>query len=94
MNFTMKGHILVQRLSAFLFCVLCQSGLASKNLSSHYSSEIDRLPTFLACNSEQVIDFQSVRNTAYSAEVYVMASRQKHIGAEWVGHSWMRHKRG
>ena len=40
---------------------------------AHYSSEIDRLPTFLACGSEQVIGFQSVKqHNPYSAEVYVM----------------------
>ena len=39
----------------------------------HYSSEIDRLPTFLACDSEQVVGFLSLKqHSPYSAEVYVM----------------------
>jgi len=62
----------------------------------HFSSEIDRMPTFLACNSEQVVGFQSVKTTSqpYSAEVYVMGN-QPEAHRRGIGRgSWMRHKCG
>jgi ribosomal protein S18 acetylase RimI-like enzyme len=38
-----------------------------------YSTEIDHLPTWLACDAEQVIGFMSLKqHNRYSAEVYVM----------------------
>jgi ribosomal protein S18 acetylase RimI-like enzyme len=39
----------------------------------HYSTEIDNLPTLLACEAERVIGFVSLKqHTRYSAEIYVM----------------------
>lgn len=44
----------------------------------HYVGEIDHLPTFLASDSEGVIGFVSLKqHYPFSAEVYVMAVRQK-----------------
>jgi ribosomal protein S18 acetylase RimI-like enzyme len=38
-----------------------------------YAAEIDRLPTWLACETERVIGFVSVKqHTPYAAEIYVM----------------------
>jgi GNAT superfamily N-acetyltransferase len=42
----------------------------------HYSIEIDRLPTFLACDAGRVIGFLSLKqHNPFSAEVYVMGIR-------------------
>lgn len=42
----------------------------------HYSDEIDRLPTLLACEGEEVLGFLSLKqHNPYAAEVYVMAIR-------------------
>ena len=39
----------------------------------NYSAEIDHLPTWLACEAEQVIGFLSLKqHTPYAAEIYVM----------------------
>jgi ribosomal protein S18 acetylase RimI-like enzyme len=39
----------------------------------HYATEIDDLPTLLACAAERVIGFVSLKqHTPYSAEIYVM----------------------
>jgi ribosomal protein S18 acetylase RimI-like enzyme len=39
----------------------------------HYSTEIDQLPTLLACDAGRVIGFVSLKqHTSYSAEIYVM----------------------
>ena len=43
----------------------------------HYSAEIDRLPTFVACDTERVLGFVSLKqHNPFSAELYVMAVRQ------------------
>ena len=43
---------------------------------THYSTEIDHLPTLLACDAERVIGFTSLKqHNPYSAEVYVMGIR-------------------
>lgn len=62
-----------------------------------YSSEIDRLPTFLACSAEQAIGFQSLKqHSPYSAEVYVMGIRpeaqRRGIGRALMdaAHVWLR----
>jgi ribosomal protein S18 acetylase RimI-like enzyme len=40
----------------------------------HYIEEIDRLPTFLAWNQQQVVGFLSIKqHTDSAAEIYVMA---------------------
>jgi ribosomal protein S18 acetylase RimI-like enzyme len=38
----------------------------------HYATEIDDLPTLLACEAGRVIGFVSLKHTPYSAEIYVM----------------------
>lgn len=73
MNFSVKGP----RLGTAAVCIPILRSLPEwfgiEQAIIHYSSEIDRLPTFLACNSEQVIGFQSIKqHNPYSAEVYVM----------------------
>ena len=50
-----------------------------------YSTEIDHLPTLLACEDEHVLGFISLKkHTVYSAEIYVMGilaqTRRKGIG--------------
>ena len=45
-----------------------------KTAISNYVREIDRLPTFLAVNEEQVVGFLSLKqHSEYAAEIYVMA---------------------
>jgi GNAT superfamily N-acetyltransferase len=40
---------------------------------TQYSTEIDRLPTWIACETQQVLGFVSIKqHTPYAAEVYVM----------------------
>lgn len=42
----------------------------------HYGNEIERLPTFLACQANTVVGFLSVKqHNPYAAEVYVMGIR-------------------
>lgn len=62
-----------------------------------YSSEIDRLPTFLAGDSEQIVGFLSIKqHNPYAAEIYVMGIRsqaQRHgIGRLLVdaAQEWLR----
>jgi ribosomal protein S18 acetylase RimI-like enzyme len=73
MNYVVKGP----RLGSAAVCTPILRSLPDwfgiEQAVVHYSSEIDRLPTFLACSSEQVIGFQSIKqHNPYSAEVYVM----------------------
>lgn len=45
----------------------------------HYAVEIDHLPTFLACEGEQVVGFASLKqHFPASAEVYVMGLRPEY----------------
>jgi GNAT superfamily N-acetyltransferase len=40
---------------------------------THYSTEIDHLPTWIACETQRVIGFVSIKlHTPYAAEVFVM----------------------
>jgi ribosomal protein S18 acetylase RimI-like enzyme len=51
----------------------------------HYIEEIDRLPTFLAWNQQQVVGFLSIkRHTDFAAEIYVMAVHP-HFHRQGVG---------
>lgn len=73
MNFVVEGP----RLGMAAVCIPILRSLPDwfgiEEAIVHYSSEIDRLPTFLACSSERVIGFQSIKqHNPYSAEVYVM----------------------
>ena len=73
MNFSIKGPCLgtAAVCTPILRCLPDWFGIEQAIV--HYSSEIGRLPTFLACNSGQVIGFQSIKqHNPFSAEVYVM----------------------
>ena len=51
----------------------------------HYTTEIDNLPTFLACEAERIVGFVSLKqHMHYSAEVYVMGV-QSEIHRKGVG---------
>jgi hypothetical protein len=54
-----------------------------------YDAEIDGLPTFLACDGDQIAGFLSLKqHNPYSAEVYVMGVRQEmHRHSRPVWHS-------
>ena len=63
----------------------------------HYSTEIDNLPTWLACEEEHVIGFVSLKqHTPYSAEVFVMGilpeSHRKGIGKALINQvqEWLK----
>jgi ribosomal protein S18 acetylase RimI-like enzyme len=63
----------------------------------HYSTEIDHLPTLLACEAERVIGFLSLKqHTPYSAEVYVMGilpeTHRKGIGRALINQAqeWLK----
>ena len=62
-----------------------------------YSSEIDRLPTFLAIKTEHVIGFLSLKqHSPYSAEIYVMGivpeAHRRGIGQALIdkAQEWLR----
>lgn len=77
MNFTIEGP-------QFKTCAVCTPILQSlpdwfglEDAIQYYSSEMDNLPTFLACESGQVLGFLSLKqHNPYSAEVFVMGVRQ------------------
>jgi GNAT superfamily N-acetyltransferase len=63
----------------------------------HYSGEIDRLPTFLAGDTDRVLGFLSLKqHNPFSAEVYVMAVRpeahRRGIGRALMGRAqeWLK----
>jgi GNAT superfamily N-acetyltransferase len=62
-----------------------------------YSTEIDKLPTWLACEEEHVIGFVSLKqNTPYAAEIFVMGilpvSHRKGIGKALINSAqeWLK----
>ena len=63
----------------------------------YYSTQIDHLPTWLACQADRVIGFVSLKqHTPYSAEVYVMGilaeAHRKGIGRLLIDRSqiWLK----
>jgi ribosomal protein S18 acetylase RimI-like enzyme len=62
-----------------------------------YSAEIDHLPTWLACESQRVIGFVSIKqHTPYAAEVLVMGllpeTHRRGIGRALIDHAqqWLK----
>jgi ribosomal protein S18 acetylase RimI-like enzyme len=73
MNFTIKGPHLGKTAVCMPVLRSLPEWFGIEASLAHYSSEIDHLPTLLACNSEHVIGFLSLKQHGpYSAEVYVM----------------------
>jgi ribosomal protein S18 acetylase RimI-like enzyme len=65
----------------------------------HYTTEIDDLPTLLACDAGRVIGFASLKqHTPYSAEIYVMGvlpeAHRKGIGRALINEAqeWLTHR--
>ncbi len=78
MNFTIEGP----QLNTAAVCTPILRSLPDwfgiEDAILNYSLEIDRLPTWLACESGQVIGFLSLKqHNPYSAEVYVMGVLQQ-----------------
>ena len=97
MNFTIEGP----HLGTAAVCIPILRSLPEwfgiEESIVRYSSEIGYLPTFLACNSERVTGFQSVKqHNPYSAEVYVMGVKpevhRRGMGRALMdrAHEWLR----
>ena len=73
MNFTITGPQLGKANACLLILRSLPEWFGIPAAVAQYASEIDRLPTFLALISGQVIGFLSLKqHNSYSAEVYVM----------------------
>ena len=90
-----KGHISEQKQSAYRSCVLYPNGLASKNLSSNIHLNLTSCQLSWLSKQIALSVFWVSNNTVPTQRKSMSwASYQKHIDAELVKRSLIKHKNG
>jgi GNAT superfamily N-acetyltransferase len=97
MSFNIKGPYLGKAIACMPILRSLPDWFGIEEALTQYSTEIDRLPTLLACEAERVIGFASLKqHNPCSAEVYVMGIRpdmhRQGIGRALLqqAHEWLK----